>query len=365
MWNDLYRHRRLTANIELSTYCNAKCPQCNRTDPNGLGVNYNIDYDPDKHLTLEAFKKYFDPETLSHFQNLHLSGTYGDALMNSELLDIVKYVIESDYRCTMSLNTNGSMRNEEFWWQLGSIGKRRLRVIFDIDGVTEEMHAKYRRGTSLKKILNNMDILRQTPAIIDAFTVLFKHNQDYEEEIKQLCKDHGVMKHDITQSNRFKEGPIFNFINEKGEPETLEQVTGNKVEIFNPNNPFRRIRDHRYKDETHSIINFVRLENVLKKPVKTALPKIACAFLEGKTIHVDINGIVYPCCYWEVRRKQGGVPEKNSILVDFLNNLDMNNLNNHKFGDIVSNRFFTNEIVDSFTNPNKITAPCISVCRKI
>lgn len=362
MWYDLYKHRRLSVILEISTYCNAKCPQCDRTDPNGLGVSNKYRFTPNLNMSLENFKKYFSPEVLSKLLNIHFSGSFGDPLMNPDILSMIRYVIETDDRCSISINTNGSLRNEEFWWELGCIGKKRLSVIFDVDGITQEMHEKYRRATSLKKILQNMDTLSLTPAHIKTFTILFKHNQNYKEDIEKLCKEHGAIECDILQSNRFKDGPVFSFINENGQEETLEQVTDDKLKIEDLNRPARRIRDHRFKSQSAQIIQFIRKP---KTTVSKKVPKISCYFLNNKNLHIDVNGIVYPCCHWEIHNNFILGHNKNTLYHSFHRELNKSNLNNYTFEEILSNRYFNNGIYESFTDPDQISTPCLYMCRKI
>lgn len=367
MWYDLYKHRRLSVILEVSTYCNAKCPQCDRTDINGLGVSKKFRFTPDLNMSLENFKRYFTPEVLSRLMNIHFSGSFGDPLMNPHILSMVEYVIKTDDRCTVSINTNGSLRNEDFWWSLGSVGKKRLTVIFDVDGITQEMHEKYRRATSLKKVLQNMDTLSLTPAKVKTFTVLFKHNQDYKDEIEKLCREHGSTECDILQSNRFKEGPVFSFVNEKGEKETLEQVTNNKLRVEDLNRPARRVRDYRFRPQTTQIIQFIKKPESKAVPQKTVrkVPEISCYFLNNKNLHIDVNGIVYPCCHWEIHNDHIKSFNKETLYHDFHDNLDKNNLNNYSFEEILSNKYYNNGIYESFKDPDKISTPCIFMCRKI
>ena len=44
MWSDTYQNAELNLDIELTTNCNARCPQCSRTDE--LNVNKRKDWLP-------------------------------------------------------------------------------------------------------------------------------------------------------------------------------------------------------------------------------------------------------------------------------------------------------------------------------
>jgi len=55
MWNEYHRQSDLSLDIELTTYCNARCPQCSRTDQND--VNKRKHWLPLKQVTYNQFKK--------------------------------------------------------------------------------------------------------------------------------------------------------------------------------------------------------------------------------------------------------------------------------------------------------------------
>ena len=135
---------------------------------------------------------------------------------------IVHYIIDNS-NAKVIITTNGSIRKEDFYKRLGKYCGRRLSMVIDVDGVDEQMHQKYRRGTSLKKSLSALKALSTTSAIPLSQTVLFKHNEMYEKKIKKLAIKNGSKNHISYPSDRF-DGHIFNFINENGEADTLERA---------------------------------------------------------------------------------------------------------------------------------------------
>ena len=209
--------------MDISTYCNAGCPQCHRTNPNGLD---KVDWLPLTQWSLGQFIKAFPKTTLRNVARFHFCGTFGDPVMAKDIYQIVEYIINNSYS-DIYFDTNGSMRNEDFWWDIGVLGGERLGFKFDVDGITQEMHSYYRRFTDLQKVLDNMDAISNTYAIVHSQTILFKHNQDYKEEIEALCKKHGSTKHTFTPSNRFDQtGPITHHTDENGKSFVLEEMTG-------------------------------------------------------------------------------------------------------------------------------------------
>ena len=357
MWLSDYKNKVLTLDVELTTRCNAKCPQCSRTDQNNKLNKKN--WLPLDSVSISRFKKWFPIETLNHIKNIHFSGTFGDPGMCKDLFQIVKYVILKT-TCDVSINTNGSMRDELFWWKLGAISDNRLHIIFDVDGTTQEMHSKYRRGTNLKKILNNMKAVSETNTKVSVFTVLFKHNQDHYDNIKKLAKEYGCESFDYVESSAFGDNPIYEFENEDGVPEVLVQIT-REDKKQNPDNIVRKVKDFRHE---------VYYNN------------IQCASVDNKNLKISHNGTVVPCCYLSNGVESYSVyksiphPYKNltlngvyggetsPIMSDFMDNIKKFQLGNRSLVDIISDIWFETELPESWNNRSKLPFGCAKQCGK-
>lgn len=216
----MYKSYGLCVFLDISTYCNAACPQCHRTDPNGLG---KANWLPLIQWDLETFKNAYNlDKPRVQYHSFEFCGTWGDPVMNKDLLEMVRYIIDNS-NATITIDTNGSIRDEEWWWKLGSIAGERLRVYFAVDGIDQKMHSHYRRNTDLKKVLANMESLSHTLAEPKVRTIVFKHNEDYLDEIEKLVKSYGARYIAFTPSDRWQRGPVFNFTDEEGNKLQLEQ----------------------------------------------------------------------------------------------------------------------------------------------
>ena len=204
----MYKLKKLDVFLDISTFCNAGCPQCHRTNPDGLE---KADWLPLINWSFEQFKKVHPPESMHLYKQMDICGSWGDPVMNKDIFKIIEYI--TSHRVWVNMSTNGSIRDEEWWFNLGVVGGHRLAVNFDIDGSTQEMHEMYRRKTDLQKILNNMDSLSQTKAQAKVYTVRFKHNEPYLKDIQELSKAHGAQKWTGVLSNRFypEHRGVFNY----------------------------------------------------------------------------------------------------------------------------------------------------------
>lgn len=211
----------VTVWLDISTFCNAACPQCHRTDPNGLD---KMDWLPLKKWDLEEFVNAFPAGSMDRIGKFWLCGSWGDPLMSKDLLEMCKHIIDHS-NATIHINTNGGLRSPSWWEKLGSYCGDRLLIYFDIDGINNEMHAKYRRGVELDKVLENMEAISNTPANVKAFIILFKHNENYTYDMMNLAKMYGANECYVIKSDRFLVNNKFRFVNEDGEEEFLEEMT--------------------------------------------------------------------------------------------------------------------------------------------
>ena len=331
----------LDVTMEISTYCNAGCPQCHRTNPDGLG---KADWLPLIQWSLEEFKQAITIEDFKYIKRISFVGTWGDSIMNKDIFEIVEYVTSNSV--PVSIETNGSIRDENWWWNFGIMGGKLLSVRFDIDGINQEMHEKYRRFTDLNKVLSNMSMLAQTKANVGSQTVVFKHNENYLKEILQLCKDNGSAFHTNVISDRFDNsnsikfydnnnisGKAFYFNNENGEKENFEEAS----------------------------------RNVLEKPIVVGTAssvlseKIICRWAQPRnSILVMPDGSLLPCCYHGnsyYKYLQDGKEValvKNPHFKEYLDNKEAYNVFNNSIKDIINSKWFTETLPNSFNSDNPI-----------
>jgi MoaA/NifB/PqqE/SkfB family radical SAM enzyme len=339
----------LNVTMEISTYCNAGCPQCHRTNPDGLG---KADWLPLIQWSLEEFKQAITKEDFKYIKTISFVGTWGDSIMNKDIFEIVEYVISNSV--PVSIETNGSIRDENWWWNFGVMGGKLLTVRFDIDGIDQEMHTKYRRFTDLNKILSNMNTIAQTKAKIGSQTVVFKHNQDYLEEILQLCKNNGSSFHTNVISDRFNDSSSVKFYDKSG-------VVNDKVFYFTNENGEKE--------------NFAEASrNVLKNPIISGTSsnvlseKIVCRWAEPRnSILIMPDGALLPCCYHGngyFKYLQDGKEialTKNPHFKEYLDNKQKYNVFENSIKDIINSEWFTQTLPDSFSADNPIPQ-CVQQC---
>jgi len=215
-YSNLYKNKKLKIWLDISTYCNAACPQCHRTNPKTLN---KIDWLPLIQWSIDEFITAFPKKSLNNIREFSLCGTWGDPCMNKDIFEICEYIINNS-DCHLIINTNGSMRDIFWWTHLSYIIKDRGIVYFCVDGINQEMHELYKQKTDLKLVLENMKAYSQYGRS-GVFTVVFKHNENYLKDINEMVKEMGIEDHLFVPSDRAHHLNEFKFYKD-GELKILE-----------------------------------------------------------------------------------------------------------------------------------------------
>ncbi|MEI6595761.1 MAG: radical SAM/SPASM domain-containing protein [Bacteroidota bacterium] len=191
--------------IEPTTSCNLRCPQC----PSGLR-EFSRETGM---LDLTLYKKIIDeisPElvyVILYFQ--------GEPFLNKSFLEFVKYAAQKNiYTATSS---NAHYFTDEMAKATVESGLDRL--IISIDGTSQETYSKYRVGGDLEKVIEGTkkllkwkkELNRSTPHIIWQF-IAFKHNEHQIPELKKLAKEIGVNELGIKTAQIYDYQTSDNFI---------------------------------------------------------------------------------------------------------------------------------------------------------
>ena len=77
--------------IELTDKCNARCPQCIRTNVN---TGETEPWILKKELYIDDFKNIITPNDLANLYHINFCGNYGEPLAAKDLIPILKYCYE-------------------------------------------------------------------------------------------------------------------------------------------------------------------------------------------------------------------------------------------------------------------------------
>lgn len=338
--------------VDITTNCNAGCPMCHRTNPDNKCKT--AEWLPTIDWSLEQFKKAYPKNVIEVVAKITICGTWGDPIINKDFLEIIKYIRETNKKISISIHTNGSLRDGDFWWELGVIGGKRLTVTFAVEGIDQKMHEMYRQKTFLDKILNNMQIISNTKANIRTQTLIFKHNKPYLKDIEKLCYENGSKHHLHIYTDRWTRRNPFTFLDSKGEEQKLEEVKenipDNTVIIENKKLKIRR--------ESYESFQVATIKRQSKSPKE--LKKINCKWEIDNRVLVNPDGQVLPCCYFANSHFFNSITNKENNLVThplikhYNQYKKSHNVFHNNLLDIIKSDWFRKKLPDSWNSDSPV-----------
>lgn len=289
--------------IEITTKCQARCPQCPRRVPGGGILNPFITLDE---ISLEQFKSWFSEDFVKQLTKLFMCGNLGDPIVAKDTLAIFEYLRETNPKILLAMNTNGSARGRHFWKRLGELD---LDIMFGIDGLADT-HYLYRVNTDWHKIIENAQTFINAGGRAHWHMLVFEHNQHQIEDCKKLSKGMGFVWFDVKHSTRWSSHEL-HVIDDSGKAL------------------------HTIKPSQHSVKLYYKREQF--KEVHT--PKITCKALETKQIYISANGNVNPCCWLDLE----WINHWQDSRIDYMNRIEhFPNLNKISLDEIFKISHFEN-----------------------
>ena len=183
---------------------------------------------------------------------------------------------------------------------------------------------------------------------------MFKHNEDYIEDIQNMCRKYGVKHFDTVEGNAFTNGPTYLFIDEDGKEQKLEQIT-RKDREQGLERKDRRVRDHRHDTE---------------------YKKIVCAALKLRNLQVSSTGLVIPCCHlstlektiWYKKGKHDeyitthGNGNINPLIQEYIDRYYDFSLYHKNIDEIVNDECYSKSIKNSWSSKDSASFACKKVC---
>lgn len=255
--------------LEISSLCNASCPWCPRTF---WGYPFNGGY-PETNFTLDQIKKIFPNNFLLQLTSIRINGNFGDIVMNPDSDRIVEYFRSQNSQLTISISTNGSARNREFW---ESLAEARCNVTFALDGL-EDTHYLYRQNTSWKTIIKNAIIFINAGGHATWKMIKFKHNLHQVDACRKISQELGFSEFATVDQGR-NTAPVFD-------------KNGNLSHVLGDYNGEKNFEVLFYKKNNDDVLP----EDIEKDRIPKS--KIICETKKLKSIYIAANGDVSPCCF--------------------------------------------------------------------
>lgn len=262
-----YRDIR-SVHLEISTRCNAACPDCPR---NFRGVDV-LDTYPVLDMKLSQAQTVFTRDFLQQLDQILINGNHGDFVTAQDGVEIVEYFLEANPKLRIEISTNASAR-PKIWTRLGELG---ITVDFRIDGLADT-HKLYRQNTDFNLIMSNAQQFISAGGRAIWNMILFDHNQHQIEEAKKLSQSMGFDDFRVIDAGR-NTMPVFTANKQ------LSHIIGN----YTGNTNFDKLYD---QSHTYLVDPLGPVKNEKTNRV------IDCYAKKNKEIYIAANGEVHPCCW--------------------------------------------------------------------
>lgn len=255
------------AHLEISNNCQASCPMCTRN------INGGIENPLIKitNWSLDDFKTIMDP-LLPQLDSYYFCGTFGDPMMNNDLIEMCRYSTQVAPNVQIAIHTNGGARKTDWWEDLASALPEKHLVVFALDGL-EDTHHLYRVGTDFNTVIRNAKAFINAGGKAEWCFLKFRHNEHQVETARRMSEELGFVSFRSRNSSRFVLEPKRKVVDRQG------NIT------------------HYVEPATSTPLTFIDRKVVenYKKIVKEST--IDCKAQHDKEIYIDAHKDLYPCCW--------------------------------------------------------------------
>ena len=254
--------------FELTTDCNARCPQCAR---NYFG-SYKWPTVPDTKLDLRWIKDKIPYDIYDDLDYIRLCGTYGDPAAHPDVLRIVEFF--KDRKVPLVINTNGGMKTTRFWSNLAHLLTNEDKVYFGIDGLADT-HSLHRVNTKFDKVVKNLKAFNDAGGKSIVSFLIFEHNEHQVNDVKQLAFENGASDFAVKSTSRF----LSKDYRQIDQLDVLDS-TGKNI-----SHTIRPTRHPLYKNNGYDVYEKLELE----------AKHIRCFSKRTNSISIGADGYMMPC----------------------------------------------------------------------
>ena len=322
---------------EITSYCNARCPQCPRFDQYGnLYPGLTL-----SHWNHQDILSNIELDQLTNLKLVRLEGDKGDPVMHPNCDEIVNFFVNAPSRPLVRLVTNGSIQTQNWWSKMGELSKQNnFDVIFSIDGLADTNQI-YRINTDFKKIMRNAQ------AFIDAGGqaiwkfLVFKHNEHQLNEITELAKAMGFAAIQVRKADDYRFLGNSSFV------------------VYDQGNPVGEIKP---SDIPRDQLLYFTWFDKKKEFIERFIVDKNCVWMNQGKMNITFQGYLMPCCMMH-----HVLNDVNQDLVqqtvDLIKNPDDLLLTKHTVQDILNSEFYKHRL-ETHLQGKTLHPICESNCKK-
>jgi len=184
--------------IEITSYCNAACPQCPR---NKLGGAINP-YMPLTHLKQEVINNAFSVDLCQRLRQVFFCGSYGDPIMHPNFLEILRNFRQKNPTLWLYFHTNGGVHDTDYWQEVADIMAGYGQIDFGVDGLSDTLDI-YRRNVKFDQVIKNAQAFINAGGRAQWNFIVFQHNQHQVDTARTISQDMGFFNFLTRRTGRF------------------------------------------------------------------------------------------------------------------------------------------------------------------
>jgi len=298
--------------LEISNNCNAICPACPRYLKNSPYVKPGLKLNS---WTIDDFKRYLPKEIFTSVSKINFCGNHGDPLACKDFVKIIQYLDEIGYVGRIEVHTNGGLKNESYWKQVGEVFSKHdnWKVIFSIDGLEDTNHL-YRRNVKWDTVIRNAKAYNSITGAVSTWEYLiFKHNEHQIKEASKLSIKMGFRyfipkktlnldngEHWVTIPAINKEGKTDYHLYPPIERENKNGfIVSDKIKKLNQEFNPAHLKNEKKLREGDLIYKGRSTWEEYDKPINPKC-KTKHENTEYSSLYIDANGFVSPCCWIDI-----------------------------------------------------------------
>lgn len=360
--------------VELSSNCNAACPNC----PRNVEGGFEIPWLDKTTFSLGDFQQVFPGELLARLHRVLLCGNYGDPALCVDAPEIIQYIHTFNSHVSVRMHSNGGIRSTEWWANLAKSMTPNDVMIFSIDGLEDTNHL-YRRNVRFDRLMENSKAFIAAGGHAIWEFLIFAHNEHQIETARAMSIEMGFKAFVPKKAFGFEflgsSRPKMRVVDRKGKfdyfiEEPTDKDHQNKAII----NKEDTVEDHKYdRNERDFLSQFQATQRKFRadKNLFDHLDsmQIDCMAARGQEIYVDANFGVHPCCFLGHASQNASTAPESVQYYDWLEkNVGHENINakTHSIAEILASEYF-DKIVQTWdkTHANGRLAICSKMCAKI
>jgi MoaA/NifB/PqqE/SkfB family radical SAM enzyme len=284
--------------LEITSYCNAACPQCPRNN-NGRGINPHM---PLCHLDRQVIDKAFDVDLCHQLRQVFFCGSYGDPIMHPDFLDILRDFRSKNPTLWLYIHTNGGVHGIEYWRSIAEILNGYGQIDFGIDGLEDTLHL-YRKNVKYTQVIENAKAFIDAGGRAQWNFIVFQHNEYQVTRAQQLSKELGFFNFLVRKTGRFFNHSTVKEMNNW-------PVAGESHELRPPTNPEYRNNSMLFLPDLKKQYNNIR--------DYFSTTEIKCDAALGQKVAINAEGTVLPCNFfnhnlYDARFVNNSLPGANAL----------------------------------------------------